>query len=105
MQSLALGNSLVEGLALGGGDLDLESTGLAGTVGTLEGFRMENVKVKVRVNLQRMYRHPRRYHREPRPGWRAERRQSCIQAAHKRNPSKGQYLFKKRGCGWMKLTW
>jgi hypothetical protein len=31
-----LGNGLVEGLALSLGDLELESGGLAGTVGTLE---------------------------------------------------------------------
>lgn len=38
MQSLgvSLGNGLVEGLALGLGDLELESSGLAGAVGTLQ---------------------------------------------------------------------
>lgn len=35
MQSLHLGNGLVEGLALSGGNLDLEGGGLTGTVGTL----------------------------------------------------------------------
>jgi hypothetical protein len=35
MQSLDLGDGLVEGLALGSGDLELKLTGLAGTIGTL----------------------------------------------------------------------
>jgi hypothetical protein len=35
MQSLNLGDSLVEGLALGSGDLELKRAGLAGTIGTL----------------------------------------------------------------------
>lgn len=35
MQSLALGDGLVESLALGSGDLELQSARLAGTVGTL----------------------------------------------------------------------
>jgi hypothetical protein len=35
MQSLDLGNSLVEGLALSGGNLELKGGGLTGTIGTL----------------------------------------------------------------------
>lgn len=35
MQSLDLGNGLVEGLTLSGGNLELKSGGLTGTVGTL----------------------------------------------------------------------
>lgn len=35
MQSLDLGNSLVEGLALSSGDLKLKGRGLTGAVGTL----------------------------------------------------------------------
>lgn len=35
MESLDLGDGLVEGLALSGGNLELKRGGLAGTVGTL----------------------------------------------------------------------
>jgi hypothetical protein len=69
MQSLDLGDGLVEGLTLSSGDLELKGAGLAGTIATLERQVRNVIPINVGgMNLQRRYRHPRRYHREPLQG-------------------------------------